>query len=88
MNIELYLYAKYDKAALDILKLLDENNIQFSVYTFGENDSLDMISNRVGEKIRRLPVVMVEGKRVGRYYDLIEYLVNEGIINYQGKSYG
>ena len=86
MNIELYLYAKYDKSALDILKLLDENNIQFSVYTFGENDSLDMISNRVGEKIRRLPVVMVDGIRVGRYYDLIEYLVNEGIINYQGKS--
>ncbi len=88
MNIELYLYAKYDKAALDILKLLDENNIRFSVYTFGENDSLDLISNRVGEKIRRLPVVMIDGIRVGRYYDLIEYLVNKGIINYQGESYG
>ena len=86
MNIELYLYAKFDKSALDILKLLDDNKIRFSVQTFNEDDSLDFISDRVGEKVRRLPLVKVDGKRIGRYYDLMEYLVNEGVINYQGKS--
>ena len=86
MNIELYLYATFDKSALDILKLLDDNKIRFSVQTFTEDDSLDFISDQVGEKVRRLPVVMIDGKRVGRYYDLIEFLVNEGVINYKGKS--
>ena len=86
MNIEMYLYAKFDKSALDILKLLDDNKIRFSVQTFNEDDSLDFISDQVGEKVRRLPVVMIDGKRVGRYYDLIEFLVNEGVINYKGKS--
>ena len=86
MNIELYLYATFDKSALKILKLLEDNNIKFSVQTFNEDDSLDFISDRVGEKVRRLPLVMIDGKRVGRYYDLMEYLVNKGVINYQGKS--
>jgi len=85
MNIELYLYAKFDKSALDILKLLDDNKIRFSVQTFNEDDSLDFISDRVGEKVRRLPLVMIDGKRVGRYYDLMEFLVNKGVINYKGK---
>ena len=86
MNIELYLYTKFNKSALDILKLLDDNKIKFSVQTFTEDDSLDFISEQVGEKVRRLPLVMIDGKRVGRYYDLMEFLVNKGVINYQGKS--
>ena len=85
MNIELYLYAEFDKSALDILKLLGDNKIIFSVQTFNEDDSLDFISDRVGEKVRRLPLVMIDGKRVGRYYDLMEFLVNKGVINYKGK---
>ena len=85
MNIELYLYAEFDKSALDILKLLDDNKIRFSVQTFNEDDSLDFISEQVGEKVRRLPLVMIDGKRVGRYYDLMEFLVNKGVINYKGK---
>ena len=85
MNIELYLYTKFNKSALDILKLLDDNKIRFSMQTFNEDDSLDFISDRVGEKVRRLPLVMIDGKRVGRYYDLMEFLVNKGVINYKGK---
>ena len=86
MNIELYLYATFDKSALNILKLLEDNKIKFSVQSFNEEDSLDFISERVGEKVRRLPLVKIDGQRIGRYYDLMEYLVNEGVINYQGKS--
>ena len=86
MNIELYLYTTFDKSALNILKLLENNNIKFSVQIFSEEDSLDFISEQVGEKVRRLPFVLIDGKRVGRYYDLMEYLVSKGVINYQGKS--
>lgn len=86
MNVELFVYDKFDKSALDILNLLDTNEIKFSVQVFKEEDSIDYISNQVGETIRRLPVVLVDGKKIGRYYDLVEYLVNEGVINYEGKS--
>ena len=86
MNVELFVYDKFDKSALEILNLLDTNEIKFSVQVFKEEDSIDYISNQVGETVRRLPVVLVDGKKVGRYYDLVEYLVNEGVINYEGKS--
>ena len=82
----MFVYDKFDKSALDILNLLDTNEIKFSVQVFKEEDSIDYISNQVGETVRRLPVVLVDGKKVGRYYDLVEYLVNEGVINYEGKS--
>ena len=84
MNIELYLSISYNESALKILNLLDSNKIEFSVQTFDE-ESLDIVSKLVGEKVRRLPIVVIEGKKIGGYYDLCEYLINEKIINYEGK---
>ena len=86
MNVELFVYDKFDKSALDILNLLEKSSLKFSVQVFEENDSIDYISNLVGETVRRLPIVVIDGKRIGRYYDLVEFLMNEGVINYQGKS--
>ena len=86
MNIELYLNTNYDKSALKMLKLLDSNNIKFSVQTFNEEDT-EKVSQVIGERVRRLPFVMIDGEKVGGYYDLFEYLVNKNIINYEGKSW-
>ena len=85
MIIELYLYDKFDKTALDILKLLDKLNLTFSVETFSSELSLEQISKETGETVRRLPLVFIDGKSVGRYYDLVELLVKKGFINYQGE---
>ena len=86
MNVDLFVYDKFDKSALDILNLLEKSSLTFTVQVFEENESIDYISNQVGETIRRLPIVVIDGKRIGRYYDLVEFLMNEGVINYQGKS--
>ena len=86
MNIELYLSINYNESALKILNLLDSNKIEFSVQTF-DDESLDIVSKLIGEKVRRLPVVVVDGKKIGGYYDLCEYLINKKIINYEGKSW-
>ena len=79
------MYDKFDKTALDILKLLDKLELQFSVQSFSKNKSLEEISNLTGETVRRLPLVFIDGKKIGRYYDLVEMLVKKGFINYQGK---
>jgi glutaredoxin len=84
MIIQLYLYDTFDSTTYKILKLLDDNDIQFSVISFGKDDSIDYISNQVGEKIRRLPTVVVDGQVVGSYYDLFEFLINKKVINYEG----
>ena len=83
MNIQLYLDIKYNESAFKILKLLDDNNIEFSVLTF-RDDEIDKVSLLIGEKVRRLPQVIIDGKRIGGYYDLIEFLMNMKLINYKG----
>ena len=85
MNIQLYLWADFNESAFRLLKLLDGNKIPFSVQTF-KDESLDDISAVVGEKIRRLPVVIVDGENIGGYYDLLEFLINKKVINYDGES--
>ena len=85
MNIQLYLWADFNESAFKILKLLDGNKIPFSVQTFGSDELLDDISVQIGEKVRRLPVVIIDGEKIGGYYDLVEFLINKNIINYDGK---
>jgi len=85
MNIQLYLWADFNESAFKILKLLDGNKIPFSVQTFGSDELLDDISVQIGEKVRRLPVVVIDGEKIGGYYDLLEFLINKEVINYDGK---
>ena len=54
---------------------------------------MDVISTMVGSKVRKLPQVVIDGERVGGYYDLLELLVNKEVIDYTGeplwkKKYG
>lgn len=86
MIIELHLYDKFDKTALKILKLLDDLEVPFSVITYSSSKSIEEISKELGEPIKSLPVVFAEGKKLGRYYDLVEFLVSQGYINYQGEK--
>ena len=86
MNIQLYLWAEFNESAFKILKLLDGNKIPFSVQTFGSDELLDDISEQIGEKVRRLPVVVIDDEKIGGYYDLVEFLINKNVINYDGKS--
>jgi glutaredoxin len=85
MNIQLYLWADFTESSFKILKLLDGNKIPFSVHTFGNDESLDEVSHRIGIKVRRLPLVIVDGENIGGYYDLLEFLINKEVINYDGK---
>ena len=86
MNIQLYLWADFTESSFKILKLLDGNKIPFSVQTFGSDESLDDISQQIGGKVRRLPLVVVDGEKIGSYYDLLEFLINKKVINYDGES--
>ena len=84
MNIQLYLWADFNESAFRILKLLDGNKIPFSVQPF-KDESVDEISDRIGIKVRRLPLVIVDGENIGGYYDLLEFLINKNVINYDGE---
>ncbi len=85
MKVEVYLYNHFEKISYDILKLLENNNITFSVKAYDSDMPLEKVSKDIGEKVKRLPQVIIDGAPVGRYYDLVEYLMSKNIINNIGE---
>ena len=70
-----------------IFKLLDDCRLDFITEVFGhfKSEEDEYIANTVGEKVKKLPHVVIDGERVGGYYDLVEYLMKKNIINYAGE---
>jgi glutaredoxin len=83
MDIRVYLYDTYDPYSVKILELLKSCNLKFAFNTYSE-DNMDYISQEIGNKVRKLPQVVVDGDRIGGYYDLMELLLNKKLIDYKG----
>ena len=79
--MDIVVYIKDIDSSNKMLTLLRDCGVQFEVNAIEEA----YIANVVGEKVKKLPHVVIDGERVGGYYDLVEYLMNKNIINYAGK---
>jgi len=85
MDIVVYLHeSKYKQSTLKVLELLERCKLSCIHKTFKSSDMLE-ISEVLGEKVRRYPQVVIDGERIGGYYDLVEFLLNKEIINYAGE---
>lgn len=82
MKISLYIFDEYNLTSLKIFKLLDKHNISPTVITFSSQTDMEEISKKIGTKVKTLPKVIIDGKYVGGYYDLVEYLIRNNIIKY------
>jgi glutaredoxin len=84
MNIVVYLHeSRYKHSTLKVLDLLKQCNLTCIYKTFKSDDMIE-ISETLGEKIRRYPQVVIDGDRIGGYYDLVEHLINKEVITYTG----
>ena len=79
--MDIVVYIKDIDSSNKMLTLLRDCDLVFEVHAIEEA----YISNVVGEKVKKLPHVVIDGERVGGYYDLVEYLMNIDIINYSGE---
>ena len=79
--MEIVVYIKDIDSSNKMLTLLRDCRLQFEVHAVEEA----YIANVVGEKVKKLPHVVIDGERVGGYYDLVEYLMKKNIINYAGE---
>ena len=79
--MEIVVYIKDIDSSNKMLTLLRDCRLQFEVHAVQEA----YIANVVGEKVKKLPYVVIDGERVGGYYDLVEYLMKKNIINYAGE---
>ena len=79
--MDIVVYIKDIDSSNKMLTLLRDCNLMFETHAVEEA----YIANVVGEKVKKLPYVVIDGERVGGYYDLVEYLMNKDIINYSGE---
>ena len=87
MDITLYMWEDYDKDEFSakIITLLKLVSLEFKIHSFEKDTEMDIVSKTIGEKVRKLPQIAVDGDRIGGYFDLVEYLINKEVINYAGK---
>ena len=87
MNIILYMWEDYEKDEFSakIITLLKLIPLEFKIHPFERDTEMDVVSNTIGEKVRKLPQIVLNGDRIGGYFDLVEYLINKEVINYAGK---
>ena len=74
-----------DEFSAKIIALLELIPLEFKIHPFERDTEMDVVSNTIGEKVRKLPQIVLEGDRIGGYFDLVEYLINKEVINYAGK---
>ena len=88
IEIKVYIHDNQNiESSSKIFKLLKDCKLEFAIEVFGhfKSDEDAYIANVVGEKVKKLPHVVIDGERVGGYYDLVEYLMQKNIINYAGE---
>jgi len=87
MNIILYMWEDYEKDEFSakIISLLKLIPLEFKIHPFERDTEIDVVSKTIGEKVRKLPQIVLDGDRIGGYFDLVEHLINKEVINYAGK---
>ena len=87
MDITLYMWEDYEKDEFSakIITLLKLIPLEFKIHSFERDTEMDVVSNIIGEKVRKLPQIVLDEDRIGGYFDLVEYLINKEVINYAGK---
>ena len=87
MDIILYMWEDHesDEFSGKIITLLRLVPLEFKIHSFEKDTEMDVVSKTIGEKVRKLPQIAVDGDRIGGYFDLVEYLINKEVINYAGK---
>ena len=86
MDIILYMWEDYksDEFSGKIITLLRLVPLEFKIHSFEKDTDMNVVSKTIGEKVRKLPQIVVDGEKIGGYYDLVEHLINKEVINYTG----
>ena len=87
MDIKVFVWEGYleDEFSMKIIDLIKSSSLHYTLLPIKKDTEMDIISTMVGEKVRKLPQIVVDGERVGGYYDFVEYLINKDVITYTGK---
>jgi glutaredoxin-related protein len=65
--------------------LLNNLGLTYTEKKFEDYTSTEALFEEIGKTVRSMPQIKINGELVGGYNQLIEYLADKGLVNFEGK---
>jgi glutaredoxin len=80
------LYSKNNCGYCDKAKLLLKTlGLNYTEKKFEDFTSTEALYEDIGKNVRSMPQIKIDGKLVGGYNQLVEYLHDKELVNFEGK---
>jgi glutaredoxin len=80
------LYSKNNCGYCDKAKLLLKNlGLTYTEKKFEDFSSVETLYEDIGKNVRSMPQIKINGELIGGYNQLIEYLHDKALVNFEGK---
>ena len=53
---------------------------------FENFDSVESFKKDIGKDVRTIPQIKINGELIGGYHQLVEYLDDQGLVNFKGEK--
>jgi thioredoxin reductase (NADPH) len=79
-------YSKNNCVYCDKAKLLLKNlGLNYNEKKFEDFTSTESLFEDIGKNVRSMPQIKINGELIGGYNQLVEYLHDKGLVNFEGK---
>ena len=80
------LYSKNNCGYCDKAKLLLKNlGLSYTEKKFEDFSSTESLYEDIGKNVRSMPQIKINGELIGGYNQLVEYLHDKELVNFEGK---
>lgn len=66
--------------------MLDNLGLKYTEKKFENFDSVESFKKDIGKDVRTIPQIKINGELIGGYHQLIEYLDDQGLVNFKGEK--
>ena len=82
------IYSKPNCVFCDKAKAMVKNlNLEYEEKMFGKDfNSVEELYEAVGKQVRTMPQILIDGKLIGGYNQLVEHFTDKGLVNFKGEK--
>ena len=66
--------------------MLSSLGIQYTEKKFEDFKSVESFKKDIGKDVRTIPQIKINGELIGGYHQLVEYLDDQGLVNFKGEK--
>ena len=86
--MEVEIYSKTNCVFCDKAKAMVKNlGLNYEEKMFGKHfNSVEELYEAVGKQVRTMPQILIDGKLIGGYNQLVVYFADKGKVNFKGEK--